>query len=219
MRKFLISLVLLGLSVTGTSYGSDLESFLSKDQQFWRKGFKEFLEDAAENLKPVPVESAVAGKLKIFTEIAESYQIPAEELEKAYSVAVLNAAEKCLRGLESANGRNSDEDIAFLIGSLSDYVRFNYGSRIRNYAGNVAEEELKNAFKKCTSLRYSPMVRAFLKSEDCRKLFKEFPANVENIIYRNLKRREEELYRIPSLTKEPTLQYILGNLKKYDLGG
>ena len=202
--------------------GENLESFISRSQQFWNEGLAEFVEDSREHLKGVDVEPVVAGKLKTFTEIAESYQIPAEELEKAYSLAVERAAEKSMERLKEklTEERNlSDADVAFLMGSLTRFLRFHYGSFVRNYAESISEEELKSALESCLSLRMSPMVRAFLKSGECRELLKEFPADVERTVFRGMGKRERELLSSPSLTDRPTLRYILENLKRFGLAG
>lgn len=227
MKKgLLISTLAVVITCSGVwgaprSNSDTLETFLSKDQKFWVEGLVEFIEDAEEHLKLLDVEPVTAGKLKIFTQVAGSYSISAKELEKAYSLAVGRAAEKSLEKLkERIEEENlSDADVAFLMGDMAKFLKFRYGSFVKNYSDKIAGKELKEALKECISLRLSPTVEAFMKSEDCRELLKEFPSDVEKIVFSQLVRREKKLILNPSLTDKPNLRYILENLKRFDLLG
>ena len=204
-----------------TNSGS-LESFLTKDQQFWVEGIVEFIEDGEEHIEPLDVEPVTAGKLKTFTQIAGSYNISAKELERAYSLAVERAAKKSLEKLKEKleeEGNLSDADVAFLMGGIAEFLKFNYGNLVKNYSEKIAGRELREALKECTSLRLSPMIEAFIKSKDCRELLKEFPSDVERVVFSQLGRRERELLSNPSLTDKPNLRYILESLKRFDLSG
>lgn len=219
-----LSLALTVCGMWGAPPGKceNLEAFLSKDQQFWVEGLAEFVEDGEEHLKQTDVKPAVAGKLEIFTGIAESYQIPVEDLEKAYSIAVERAAQKSMERLRERIEKESsisDADIAFLMGGIAKFLKFNYGNLVEDYSGKIAGKELKETLKECTSLRLSPMVEAFISSEDCSALLKEFPKDVKRVVFSQLQKRERELLSNPSLTDKPNLRYILENLKRFDLAG
>ncbi len=226
-KRVLIPALSLVLTVYGT-WGAppvrceNLETFLSKDQQFWVEGLAEFVEDGEEHLKQADVKPAVVGKLETFTGIAKSYQIPVEDLEKAYSIAVERAAQKSmerLKGYIEREGNISDADIAFLMGGIAKFLEFNYGNLIEDYSRKLAKEEIKKALKECTSLRLSPMIEAFISSEDCSALLKEFPKDVKKVVFSQLQKREGELLSNPLLTDKPNLRYILENLKRFDLAG
>ena len=222
MKKFLTILTVVLLSGGSSVYGSQMEEFLSRGQSFWQRGLVEFLDDAAKSVREVDVEPAVAARLETFTEIAGSYRIPVEELKKAYQTAVMRAAGECIEKLKedvAEKDYSADGDIAFLMEDVAGYIQFKYGDRIRACAGSVAQRELEKAMRECISLRYSPMIDAFLRSGECRELLKEFPGDVDRVVYRELHSREKELTENPSLTKEPTLRYILENLRKFGLAG
>ncbi len=227
-RGVLLSTLLFALTCSG-GWGApqpleagNLETFLEKNQQFWVEGLAEFVEDGMEHIRFSDVEPVTAGKLKTFTELAGSYRIPAQELEKAYSLAVERAARKSMEKLKEdieEKGSLSDADIAFLMGGIAKFLEFNYGNLVKDYSEKLAAVELKEALKECTSLRLSPMVEAFIKSEDCRELLKEFPSDVEKAVFTQLNRREREIFANPSLTDKPNLRYILENLKRFGLSG
>ena len=222
MKKTLLTAVLVLTVSFSFSYGAGMEEFLSMEQSFWQEGMSEFLMDTARHIKDVKVEPSVATKLEFLSKLSESYQIPAEELKKAYSTAVLNGAKEVIEELSREvlkRKKTGDGDVAFLMENLTGYVRFTYGSEIRKRAKEIAEKELREALKQCISLRISPMVEAFLKSKECRELLAQFPKDVEAVIYRELGKREKELFKNPRLTDEGTLRYILENLKKYKLAG
>ncbi len=201
---------------------SGLESFLSKNQQFWQKGLAEFVEDADLHIKPADLDPVVVSKLEFFTQIANSYQIPVEELQKAYSTAAFKTAEICLKDLQervAADIRPSDGDIAFLMEDLTGYLKFQYGDYIRNCTVKNGRRELEKALRECETLRISPMIDAFLKSVECKELLRELPYDVESIVFSQMENREKTLANNPCLTTEPVLRYILVELKKYGLIG
>lgn len=217
----LTSLFIAGAPATHAS-ASGLENFLSKSQQFWQKGLAEFVEDADLHIKPADLDPVVVSKLEFFTQIANSYQIPVEELQKAYSTAAFKTAEMCLKNLQeivAADRRPSDGDVAFLMEDLTGYLKFWYGDYVRSCAAKNGRRELEKALRECETLRISPMIDAFLKSGECKQLLRELPYDVESVVFSQMKNREKTLVNNPHLTAEPLLRYILVELKRYGLIG
>ncbi len=222
MIRNLLTAAIVLLIVSGEASASPLEKFLSKDQQFWQEGLAEFIKDSSNHIHPESVVPAVLSKLEFFTSVADSYQIPVEELERAYYLAVLRTAKRCMGDLEREvlrNRINSDSDVAFLMEDLTGYLEFSYRNSIRQMAEKIGPEELRRALSECRNLELSPMINGFLKSGDCKSLLKELPSDVESVIFSEMERRERELTDNPGLTREPTLRLILVNLKKFGLIG
>jgi len=124
---FTLTVVLAWGNVWGAfrSNSDSLETFLSKDQNFWVEGFIEFVEDGKENFKLLYVEPIMAGKLETFTQIAGSYNMSAKELERLYFLAVEKAAKESLEKLKEKleeEGNLSDADVAFSMGGMAKFL-------------------------------------------------------------------------------------------------
>ena len=222
MTRNLLTAVALALFVSGYAGASSLEDFLSKNQQFWQEGLVEFIKDSSNHIHPESVTPTVVSKLEFFTKVAESYQIPVEELKRAYYLAVLRTAKRCMDSLEKEvlNDRlNLDGDVAFLMENLTGYLEFNYRDSIRQMAEEFGPGELRRALAECRNLRLSPMINSFLKSGECKSLLRELPSDVESVVFSEMRKRERKLVDNPALTKEPTLRLILTKLKAFDLIG
>ncbi len=159
--------------------------------------------------------------METFTKVAQSYGISVKELKDAYNRAVKRASREVLKKLsyQVLEDELGDEDVALIGGDLSGYFRLRFGSFIREIARRRALPLLEESLRECTSLRVSPMLRAFLKSSECRELLKDFPKDVERLVFLKAERTQEILLKDYNYCEGRDLRTAEKELRKIGFGG
>jgi hypothetical protein len=216
MNKALLLFLTILLFQNSTAGQITKEKFISKPAITWTKAYSQFLTCSSQFKLEYKFEPKVVGKLNIFSELANSYSIPVKELQKSYNLAVERAADEVLAELsQEAEETVGDEDVAFLMLDLPNYTILNFEKFITDFANRNSRRFLERSMKKCIELRYSPMIRAFLKSCECKELLKEFPRDVKSLVFLKLSTIQEKLVENPDACKGNELKFIIGNLKKF----
>ncbi|SMO40665.1 hypothetical protein SAMN06269117_10358 [Balnearium lithotrophicum] len=217
MNKALFLFLTIFLFQNSTAGQIIKEKFISKPAITWAKAYSQFLTCSSHFKLEYKFEPKVVGKLNVLSELANSYSIPVKELQKSYNLAVERAADEVLAELsQEAKETVGDEDVAFLMLDLPNYTILNFEKFITDFANRNSQRFLERSMRKCLEeLRYSPMIRAFLKSCECKELLKEFPKDVKSLVYQKLSTIQEKLVENPDACKGNELKFIIENLKKF----